>query len=153
MIYTPLNGANISSVSRYGDAPNKISIGSVGVFAAKDLFKESMPFSFDIDNNGSKILTPNLHFLAEVRRQLSGVEEEGTSTFGPVERIYYEEFIKYQSGIEVDALYLEGVEALDDWLIEELIEDDHFITDRIHSTDKWYKTEDRPTATKGITWL
>ncbi len=148
-----LNGGSLKAVSRYGDIQNKISIGSAGVFLAKDRFKEGKPYSKVYDTEGNLSLHINLHFIAEVRRQLSGTEEEGTSTFNTSESTLWHHYIDYQNDIIKYGEILLAVETLDAWLIDELTGASHDALNRDYSsTHKWRKTEEY-VHDKGILWI
>ena len=147
-----LYGATLAPISRKGDLKNAMSLGSASIFLAKDRFKENAPYS-ERYTNGVRTVVFNLHFLAEARRQLSGTEEPGTSTFSAAEARYWNVFMDYQ----VDALFPEemlfSLEALDDWLVNEVTLTGQVKLDREYSeTHPWRKTEEF-VHDKGILWI
>ena len=149
-----LYGGNVKSVSRVGDLGNKISIGSAAVFLAKDSFKESVPYSQQYDANGDLTVYINLHFIAEVRRQLSGDEAAGTSTFSPAEKFFWDEYIIWVDGTEKFGEMLIALTALDKWLVDEVRLLDHNDLNRDYEdSHKWNKTFDQSDDYKGIRWL
>lgn len=140
-----LGGGTLAPIARVGDLENRISIGSAGAFLAKDLFKESEPYSKEYDINGVLSIYINLHFLAELRRQLSGVQAIGTSTFSNSEAKFYVEFQEYLNDVPKTGEVALALEALDDWLIEEITGATHNVLDREYAaTHKWNKTELAP---------
>lgn len=148
-----LYGATLKPKSRYGDVQNKISLGSAAAFLAKDRFKENNPFSRQYDDLGNLSIYINLHFITEVRRQLSGTEEAGTSTFSPEELTFWNEFIEYQNDVVKTGELLQALEALDDWLVDEVMGVAHGDLNRdFATTHKWRKTDEYEYS-KGIQWI
>lgn len=151
--YTALNGATVAPISRYGDRLNRISLGTAGVFLAKDLFKESMPYSTTYVD-GVKYLFMNLHFLSEVRRHLAGEQTEATSTFSPAELELYNALVDKASDISILDRLEEPVTVLDAWLVDEIMGLPHNpLTRDYEVTHKWRKTENYVyTPADGIKW-
>lgn len=147
-----LNGATLKPILRYGDLENKVSIGTAAVFLSKDRFKENNPYSKEYDVEGNLRIHINLHFIAEVRRQLAGNEEPGTSTFSPEELTLWNEYQEAYEGVPKYGEVLAAIEALDRWLIDELVGISHDDLNRSYDGHKWDKTEER-NQTKGIKWL
>jgi len=81
----------------------------------------------------------NYHFLAELRRVLSG--EETFDHFSEEERIFYNEYIEYVDEVPKSGELLRALRELDRWLIRELMLIDQPELDRTYgSTHKWNKT-------------
>jgi len=138
-----LNGGTLKPVSRYGDLENKISIATAAAFLAKDLFKESNPHyvAYEVDELSVHM---TYHFIRELRRQLSGDAEVGTSTFSPEELTFYEEYQDWTLGGVKAGSLLVALEALDTWLVDELVGNTHPELDRDYDiTHPWRKTLER----------
>ena len=83
----------------------------------------------------------NLHFLLELRRQLAGEIEEGTSTFSKAEEQFYIDYQEYTAGVEKIGTTLTAVRELDQWLMKEINGIPHEVLNRDYSTThKWRKT-------------
>ena len=147
-----LHGGSLKYKGTYGDVQNRISINTASVFLAKDRFKSSYPYSREIDADGNLSLYINRHFLAEARRQLAGVEEPGTSTFGPLEAKLWDEYIRYQNGEVFTGEVELAVLALDKWFIDEITDTPHpILTREYDDTHTWNKTAEY-IHDKGILW-
>lgn len=139
--------------SRYGDTYNRISIGTAAGFLAADLVKESNPYTRTTDSNGDPIVVINLHFLAEVRRHLSGVEAPNTSTFSPSEAALWNSYIDYLNDIPTGTISTDILEALDNWLVNEINMMEHPIIEREYmDSHKWNKTNEH-SHEEGILWI
>ena len=149
-----LDGSTLKPKLRYGDLQNRISLGTAGVFLSKDRFKVSNPYSKEYDQDGNLTIYLNLHFLKEMRRQLSGEWTEGTSTFSSAEKTFFEDYQEYQLGVSKLGDTLFAVNALDDWLLEEIMGTTHNTLDRTYTVDhKWRNTEKRDGTEEGILWI
>ena len=83
----------------------------------------------------------NLHFLLELRRQLSGVIADGTSTFSSSEIQFYLDYQEFTAGVVKRGNVLIAVKELDNWLLKELAGEAHPMLERDYSTThKWRKT-------------
>ena len=141
-----LCGATLNPIKRIGDIQNTVSLSTAGMYLSADRFKESSPYyrEYDVDGNLEILIT--VHFLLELRRQLAGDIEDGTSTFSPKEKKFYEDFQLWQLG---DTTYLgielAALEALDNWLVDELVGNPHPTLDRTYNevTHPWRKTLER----------
>ncbi len=142
-----LDGATLKPLLRYGDLENKISIGTAGAFLARDLFKESTPYYREYAEDGTLIPRPTYHFLRELRRQLSGDAEEGTSTYSPKEILFFNKYIAHVNETEVfTGEDLLALQELDKWIIDELTNTPHEQINREYSpTHKWAKILKRET--------
>ena len=139
-----LCGGTLSPIIRYGDVQNKISIGTASAHIAKNYFKESSPYYREYDAEGNLEVIPTWHFLVELRRQLSGCGAEGTSTFSPEEKVFYEEFQEWQMGVTKYGELLIALEYLDDWLVDEITGTAHPELNRDYSeSHPWYKILER----------
>ena len=137
-----LFGANIFSDSRFGDLQNKISIGTAAVAAAKNVFKENMPYSREYDENGNLQIYINLHFLKEACRQLTGNIADGTSTFSIYESKFWNDYIEYQNDTPKSGETLLAIQALDQWFSDKIMGLPHNDLNRTYGlTHKWRKTE------------
>ena len=141
-----LEGGTLKDKARVGDTENAISLGTAAAFIARDVFKESVPFYREYGVDGVSIL-PTFHFLRGLRRQLSGDIEFGTSTFSPEEDTFYQLFQDWSLGTIVDGELLIAVEALDQWLVDEVTETAHpeFMRDYLEG-HKWYKVIEGDTS-------
>ena len=138
-----LYGGTLNPISRIGDLENTISIGTAGAFLARDLFKESAPYYKEYDDNGLTVFI-TYHFLRELRRQLSGDIVDGTSTFSPEEIRFYNEYQEYSNGVTKSGELLLAFEALDTWLVDELMGVGHTTVNRGYSiSHPWRKTLER----------
>ena len=82
----------------------------------------------------------NYHFLTGLRRQMSGDIAAGTSTFSPEETTFYNEYVEYSNGVVKEGRVLTAVEALDAWIIRELIEAQQPSLERdFKDSHSWYK--------------
>ena len=135
-----LLGANVYANNRYGDLQNKISTGTAAVAAAKNVFKENLPYSREYDENGNLKIHMNLHFLKEARRQLAGNIADGTSTFSVYESKFWNDFIDYQNdGVKTGETLL-AVQALGQWFKDEIMDVPHEDLNRNYGrTHKWRK--------------
>lgn len=138
-----LCGATLSPIRRIGDTENTISLSTAGAFLAADMFKENSPYYKEY-NDGVLEVIPTWHFLIELRRQLSGDIEEGTSTFSPKEKKFFEDFQLWQLGTIYNGEYLTALEYLDDWIIDELTGAIHPTLQRDYGDNhKWNKIFER----------
>ena len=142
-----LYGATLDPIKRIGDLENVVSISTAGVFLARDLFKESVPYYREY-NDGVLEIYITYHFLRELRRQLSGDIEIDTSTFSPEEDTFYLEYQEYTEGITKYGELLLALDTLDKWLVDELQGITHPTLERDYSaTHKWNKT-----AVREVPW-
>ena len=138
--YGALFGANVKAASRYGDLENRISTGTASAYVAKRVFKEHEPYSKQYTVDGVMSLYINLHFLGEVRRQLSGVSTAESSDFSPEEQVLWNDYTEYNDGIIKEGEVLLAVDTLDAWLVRELTGTEQPVLDRTYaSTHKWNK--------------
>jgi len=145
-------GSLLQSSARYGDLENRISLDTAAMFLAKDLTKESSPYSKQYDGNGVMSVYMNLHFLTEARRQLAG-EGIAASTFGPSEKLFWKEYNESQEGIVKTGELLIALTAFDQWLIDELTGVTHPVLNRNYEeSHKWNKTYEQVPA-DGIQWI
>ena len=136
-------GGTTKQVKYIGDVENKISIGTAGIYAAKDIFKDSSPYYREY-SDGVLIVLISYHFLVEVRRQMSGDVLLEDSKFSPAEELFYSEYIKYINGDVKEGEVLLAVDALDKWFVDEIQVIPHPELNRTYSsTHKWMKLQER----------
>lgn len=139
---TGLCGSNISSINRVGDLNNGFSLGSTSSYIARSLFKEDIPYYKSYDIDGNLVIIPTRHFLLELRRQLSG--EIAISRFSPEEETFYMDYNEWIDGAEKVGEYLLALQALDQWITDEVMGVSHPQLDREYTaTHKWYKMLNR----------
>lgn len=140
---TSLDGGSLTTIRRKGDIANVMSIGTAGVFLARDLFKESVPYYREY-NDGVLEIYITYHFLREIRRQLSGDIEEGTSTFSREEIAFWNEYQEFSEDVVKTGELLLALQTLDQWFIDEIQVIKHPRLERSYSdTHPWRKTEVR----------
>lgn len=138
-----LCGGTLNPIKRIGDVKNKISLASAGVYISKGAFKEDNPYYREYQN-GILVALPSYHFLTELRRQLSGEVLPEDSMFSPEEVIFYTEYAEWTEGISKEGELLIALEALDQWIEDELMGIVHPILNRDYeSTHKWSKLDER----------
>ena len=138
-----LCGGGVNHIKFIGDVENKVSIGSTGVFNSRDLFKDSLPYYKNDELTALEVI-PSYHFIRELRRQLSGIIETGTSGFGPIEEVFYKDYIEHVDGDTKYDETLIAVLALDKWLVDEVTGTLHPAIDREYTdTHPWMKLGER----------
>ena len=121
-----LFGGTTKPLNRYGDLENKISIGTAATYVAKKFFKEHSPYYREFTEEGALSILPTYHFIIEVRRHLSGEIQNGSSDFSPEEdKFYYKEYVPWVDGTTKYGEILLAVKALDKWLTDEVLLEEH----------------------------
>lgn len=115
-------GANsIAPFSHYTITDSGVVLGTAAVYLGKTLLKQHMPYVIYTDELLNKVVTLEFHFIAELRRQLSGEVTTETSEFNTIET---DLFTSYQlwvdGGVISDPNTLLVIEALDLWLVQEV---------------------------------
>jgi hypothetical protein len=136
-----LCGGTLAPVLREGDLENRISIGTAGVYLAKDFTKDSSPYTRGTIE-GVLTVYPSYHFLIELRRHLSG--DVLIPNFSPAEELFYSQYQGYTEGVLYIGELLVALDALDKWLTDEVSGVAHpELTRSFSTTHKWYKLETR----------
>lgn len=128
-----LTGPEIVQSSIGADLINMPSAAFIGVYAAKTLFDEHLPYIMQ-----GLVVVFNAHFIEETRRQLSG--DTTVDHFSPKEKVLYDEFLLYENLLIHDTTLDPVLAELDFWIIAELQEDTHPEITRIYSDlHSWMK--------------
>ena len=123
------------TAKRY-DLKNGVSFASGSVHASTNVLKDYVPYSRDYDENGVSTIFFNFHFLKELRRQLSGTTTE--SYFSPIEQSFYDDWNEWTSGAEKSGELAKALEALDQWLLNEVTGVENPLVSRIYEkSHKW----------------
>jgi len=113
------------------------SASSISVYISKSFLSEHRPY---VAESGQIVY--NTHFIAELRRQLSG--EITFNRFSPTEQPLYNEYNAYVMGEAYDIRLDTALSELDIWLVEEIQNNPHpTMTRRYASTNPWMKIDTR----------
>jgi len=121
MTITECLGGQVPEVLiRYGDTQNKLSIGTVAAYATGTLVREHAPYNREYAEDGTLTIIPTYHFIAELRRQLSGDIVVGTSGFSAAEEQFYKDYVEWVDGTTKYGEILVAVVVTDVWLTDEV---------------------------------
>jgi hypothetical protein len=113
----------ITTSNRLNDTPGYVPPVNLGVYTAKSLFSQHLPYVVRGSVYDTLTVTFNYHFLKMLRRAFAGTT--AMTQFSPEENTVYVNYQKWVGGESLGA-EMDGIMvALDKWLVVEILGEQH----------------------------